>query len=136
MRKIGLTCCDANAIAGQLYSQDRTITGVVKMKAGPRSSGLQCESKEPKVVQQQTTRVISYSAKAGDVSAYNSCSVDPAEFTVGASDAVALLLRNKIATGTEVVVTALGIKRQDKALGYGVSKVDPIAFCKNQNQMF
>src|SRR4030095_15498152 len=41
------------------------------------------------------------------------------------SDAVAITVKNTIATGSEVVVTALGIKRQDKALGYGVSKVDP-----------
>ncbi len=38
---------------------------------------------------------------------------------------------------SEVVVTALGIKRQEKALGYAVSKVDPATkCCRNRNPMF
>jgi len=108
------------------FSQDRTITGVVKDEAGLVVPGASIRIKGTKVgTAADNQGQFRIQAKAGDVLLITAAGIDPAELTVGASDAVAIIVKNKIATGSEVVVTALGIKRQDKALGYGVSKVDP-----------
>lgn len=108
------------------HSQDRTITGVVKDDAGlvvPRAS-IQLKGTRTGTVADNMGQ-FRIQAKSGDVLLITAAGIDPAEVTIGASDVIAVTVKNKIATGTEVVVTALGIKRQDKALGYGVSKVDP-----------
>ncbi len=108
------------------FSQNRTITGIVKDEAGLIVPGASIRIKGTKEgVAADKTGQFRIQAKAGDVLLVTGAGIDPAEITVGASDAVAITVKNTIATGSEVVVTALGIKRQDKALGYGVSKVDP-----------
>ena len=107
-------------------SQDRTITGVVKDEAGLIVPGATVRIKGTKVGTAANNQgQFRIQAKAGDILLITGAGIDPAELTVGASDAVSITVKNTIATGTEVVVTALGIKRQEKALGYGVSKVDP-----------
>ena len=108
------------------FSQDRTITGVVKDEAGLVVPGASIRIKGTKVgTAADNQGHFRIQAKSGDILLITAAGIDPAELTVGSSDAVAITVKNKIATGSEVVVTALGIKRQDKALGYGVSKVDP-----------
>src|SRR5688572_23648758 len=108
------------------FSQDRTITGVIKDEAGLIVPGASVRIKGTKVgTAADNQGQFRIQAKSGDVLLITGAGIDPAELTVGASDAVAITVKNTIATGSEVVVTALGIKRQDKALGYGVSKVDP-----------
>ena len=108
------------------FSQDRTITGVVKDEAGLVVPGASIRIKGTKVgTAADNQGQFRIQAKSGDVLLITAAGIDPAEITVGSSDAVAITVKNKIATGSEVVVTALGIKKQDKALGYGVSKVDP-----------
>ena len=108
------------------FSQDRTITGVVKDEAGLIVPGASIRIKGTKVgTAADNQGQFRIQAKAGDVLLITAAGIDPAELTVGSSDAIAITVKNKIATGSEVVVTALGIKKQDKALGYGVSKVDP-----------
>ena len=66
------------------------------------------------------------SASKGDVLEISGVSFATREVTVGTSATIDITLSAR-GDLTEVVVTALGIKRQDKALGYGVSKVDPNA---------
>ena len=108
------------------FSQNRTVSGIVKDEAGLIVPGASIRIKGTKEgVAADRNGQFRIQAKAGDVLLVTGAGIDPAEITVGASDAVAITVKNTIATGSEVVVTALGIKRQDKALGYGVSKVDP-----------
>src|SRR5258705_6444752 len=108
------------------FSQNRTIAGVVKDEDGLVVPGASVRIKGTKVgTAADNLGQFRIQAKAGDVLLIIGAGIDPAEITIGASNAVAVTVKNKIATGTEVVVTALGIKRQEKALGYGVSKVDP-----------
>ena len=107
-------------------AQDRTITGVIKDEAGLIVPGASVRIKGTKTgTAADNQGQFRIQAKAGDVLLITGAGIDPAEITIGAANAVAVTVKNTIATGTEVVVTALGIKRQDKALGYGVSKVDP-----------
>ena len=108
------------------FSQDRTISGIIKDEAGLIVPGASVRIKGTKVgVAADNQGQFRIQAKAGDVLLVTGAGIDPAEITVGSADAVSITVKNTIATGSEVVVTALGIKRQDKALGYGVSKVDP-----------
>ena len=108
------------------FTQTRTITGVVKDEAGLIVPGASIKIKGTNTgTAADNQGQFRIQAKAGDVLLVTGAGIDPAEITVGAADAVAITVKNTIATGSEVVVTALGIKRQDKALGYGVSKVDP-----------
>ena len=108
------------------FGQDRYISGIVKDEAGVPVAGASVRIKGTKLgVAADNIGQFRILAKAGDVLLVTGAGIDPAEITVGSSNAVVIAVKNKIAAGTEVVVTALGIKRQDKALGYAVSKVDP-----------
>lgn len=64
------------------------------------------------------------SASKGDVLIISSVSFTTREVTVGNSTTVNVSLAPD-ASLSEVVVTAMGIKRSEKALGYAVSKVEP-----------
>lgn len=63
-------------------------------------------------------------ASKGDVLVFSSVSFSTREVTVGSSTTVNVSLAPDVAL-SEVVVTAMGIKRSEKALGYAVSKVEP-----------
>jgi len=65
------------------------------------------------------------SASKGDVLVFSSVTFTPQEVTVGSSTSIDVTLKPAKGEMTEVVVTAMGIKRQEKALGYAVSKVEP-----------
>src|SRR5688500_5981164 len=126
MRKIASLFVMLILFQSLAFSQDRTISGVVKDEAGLVVPGASVRIKGTRVgVAADNQGQFRIQAKAGDVLLITGAGIDPAEITIGASDAVIVTVKNTIATGAEVVVTALGIKRQDKALGYGVSKVDP-----------
>lgn len=57
------------------------------------------------------------------------------EITLGASNQVAIVMKEGVQL-TETVVTAFGIKREKKALGYGVSEVNGDELTRTPNQNF
>ncbi len=59
--------------------------------------------------------------------------LESAEFGIGVSNVIDVILRRKSTQIEEVVVTALGIKRSEKSLGYAVSTVSGDAI-RNSNQ--
>ncbi len=61
---------------------------------------------------------------ADDILTFSFIGFDDQEITVGGSRNINITLMEKSTGIDEVVVTALGIKRDQKALGYAVSKVD------------
>jgi len=65
------------------------------------------------------------SAAKGNVLVFSSVGFGTREITVGASNVINVTLTSTGSDLSEVVVTAMGIRRSDKALGYAVSKVDP-----------
>lgn len=65
------------------------------------------------------------SASKGDVLIISSISFATKEITVGSSATLDVTLVPSKNDLSEVVVTAMGIRRSERALGYGVSKVDP-----------
>jgi TonB-linked SusC/RagA family outer membrane protein len=65
------------------------------------------------------------SASKGDVLVVSGVSYLTKEVTVGSETSIEVSLVPSKANLSEVVVTAMGIKKQERALGYAVSKVDP-----------
>lgn len=65
------------------------------------------------------------SASKGDVLMVSAVSYASKEITVGSSTTISIKLAPADKDLSEVVVTAMGIKRSERALGYAVSQVDP-----------
>ena len=63
------------------------------------------------------------SAKAGDVLVISATNFDPLEVTVGADNSINAALPRKAAVIDEVIVTAQGIRRRPRELGYSAAKV-------------
>src|SRR5579862_693888 len=61
--------------------------------------------------------------KAGDVLVVTGTGVTSKEYTVGDGTVIPIVVVRKESNLTEVVVTALGIQRQAKELGYSTQKV-------------
>ncbi|WP_126244001.1 SusC/RagA family TonB-linked outer membrane protein [Chitinophaga rhizosphaerae] len=61
--------------------------------------------------------------KAGDVLVFSLVGYNPQEYTVGAEENVRIVLHVSAIALDQLVVTALGIRRSEKALGYAVQKV-------------
>ncbi len=74
----------------------------------------------------------SIDANKGDVLVISYVGYTPQEFTVGDSRSVTISLEIANQQMTEVVVTALGIRREAKRLGYAVTKVDGEEFTKSR----
>jgi TonB-linked SusC/RagA family outer membrane protein len=62
-------------------------------------------------------------AKTGDVLVVSGAGLEATEVTIGAGSTVSISVKRTVIAGTEVVVTALGVTRQPKELGYSVSKI-------------
>jgi len=75
----------------------------------------------------------SISASAGEVLQFTSVGYATIEAKVGSSASINISLSNQEAQMGEVVVTALGIKRERKALGYSVSDLNAQELMKNKN---
>ncbi|HEX2846630.1 MAG TPA: TonB-dependent receptor plug domain-containing protein, partial [Chitinophagaceae bacterium] len=64
-------------------------------------------------------------ASKGDILVVSGVNLQPKEVTVTSSAPINLIMSTSNESLGEVVVTAMGIRRAERALGYGVSKVDP-----------
>jgi TonB-linked SusC/RagA family outer membrane protein len=126
MRKIASLLAMFMLFAALTFGQDRTITGTVTDEAGLPVAGASVRIKGTRTgVAADNNGQFRILAKAGDVILVTGAGIEPAEITVGASSTVTISVKKAVLTGSEVVVTALGIRRTEKALGYAVSKVDP-----------
>ncbi len=107
-------------------SQDRTIIGTVIDETGAPVPGASIKIKGTRTgVAADNNGTFRIQAKSGDVISVTGAGLEPVDVTVGAASTISITIKRSIGLGTEVVVTALGIKRSEKALGYSVSKVDP-----------
>jgi hypothetical protein len=113
------------AIAGQ--SQNLSISGKVTDDKGapiPSASVVIKSNRNTGTAADDQGRY-KISAVKGNVLVFSSVGFGTKEITVGANNIINVTLSSSGSDLTEVVVTALGIKRSEKALGYAVSKVDP-----------
>lgn len=108
------------------FAQDlRTITGTVTDEQGLPLPGVNI------VIQGTNTGVQSdfdgnyaIQAQRGDVLVFSFIGLETARYTVGNNDTIDVTLAPDAAQLDEVVVTALGIRREKKSLGYATQEVD------------
>jgi TonB-linked SusC/RagA family outer membrane protein len=108
------------------FSQNRNITGSVKDETGKPIAGASIRIKGTRTgVPADNLGQFHIMAKTGDILLVTATGISPTEVVVGSSNSILVTVKSTVSIEQEVVVTALGIKRSEKALGYAVSKVDP-----------
>jgi len=105
------------------FAQEKTISGTVSDESGPlpgvsviikgTTTGTETDFDGKYILE----------ANTGDVLVYSFIGMSQKEVTVGASSTINVVLEGDNVL-EEVVVTALGIKKEKQALGYAVSNVD------------
>jgi TonB-linked SusC/RagA family outer membrane protein len=113
------------AIAGK--AQVLTVSGRVTDEKGVPipSASVVIKGKQTRGIAADAQGGYRITASRGDVLVVSSVNFITKEVTIGSSTTVNVSLVLTDASLSEVVVTAMGIKRSEKALGYAVSKVDP-----------
>ena len=125
MRKIASLIAVLMLISAFAFGQDRTITGTVTDEKGDPVPGASVKIKGTRTgVAADINGQFRIVAKTGDILEVTGTNFEIAEITIGAQSTITIPVRTSIVTGTEVVVTAFGVRRSEKALGYSVSKVD------------
>lgn len=107
-----------------VFAQNRTITGKVTNEKGepvPFSSVVIKGS--VKGISTDSEGNFKLEAKRGDILVVSATGLLPKEFTVGDENVIDVTLTVQRSNLSEVVVTALGIKRQPKELGYSTTKI-------------
>lgn len=108
-----------------LMAQNRTITGKVTNTEGvPVSFATVSVKGTSTAVSADENGNFNIQAPPNAVLVFSAATFQPIEINIGNQTVVNTTLAAQGAL-SEVVVTALGIRRQDKALGYSVAKVDP-----------
>lgn len=126
MRKIASLLAVLLLFTALAFGQDRAITGTVIDETGAPVPGASIKIKGTRTgVAADNNGQFRIMAKSGDVLLVTGAGLEATDVTVGAASTISISVKKAIVTGTEVVVTALGIRRTEKALGYAVSKVDP-----------
>ena len=124
MRKIASLFTMFMLLTAFAFAQNRTITGTVTDETGTPVSGASVIVKNTQTgVSADANGKFSILAKTGDILVVTGSEIVATEATVGAGSTISITVTKNVTTGTEVVVTALGITRQPKELGYSVSKV-------------
>jgi len=109
-----------------VFAQTRTITGKVTDAAGQPVEGASIQIKGSNVgTSANQEGNYSIPARRGDVIVVSAVNFAAKEFTIAAQNMVNVTLDRAEGRIEEIVVTAVGIRRSDKELGYAVAKVDP-----------
>lgn len=124
MRKIASLFTMLMLFSALAFGQNRTITGTVTNEKGDALPGASITIKGTRTgVSADNNGLFRILAKTGDILVVSSSGMETTQATVGAGNTVDFTVKTLVVAGTEVVVTALGIKRQPKELGYAISKV-------------
>lgn len=105
--------------------QQRTITGIVTDEQGIPLPGVNIVVRGTNTgVQTDFDGNYSITARQGDVLVFSFVGLETATYTVQNNDTIDVVLAPDAAELDEVVVTALGIRREKKSLGYATQEVD------------
>ncbi|ULT27602.1 TonB-dependent receptor plug domain-containing protein [Sphingobacterium sp. E70] len=132
-RTAGLALCTLFS-ATSLYAQ-QSITGIVSDANGPISGVTVTVKGTTKGTQTIANGSFTIQAAQGETLRISIVGYKTQEIVVGSNKAINITLTSDAAALDEVVVTAMGIKRESKALGYAVSniKADEITKAGNTN---
>jgi len=116
------------------FAQERTITGTVLSEDNTPIDGASVLIKgKTSGTQTQTGGKFTITASPGDVLTISAVGFKNREVKVGNSSTISTTLQRKEGELGEVVVTALGIKKEQRSLGYSVTQLDAKELMKNKN---
>ena len=120
-----------------VMAQTMTVKGIVTDTSGEPLVGVSVLVKGTSFgTQTNIDGEFSLKANQGDVLKFNYVGYRPVELAVPANGKVDMVLEEEATALDEVVVTALGIKREQKALSYNVQTVKGDAFTSNKDANF
>lgn len=120
-----------------VMAQTQTVKGIVTDTSGEPLVGVSVIVKGTSFgTQTNIDGEFSINAKQGDVLKFTYIGLRPVELTVPANGKVDLVMEEESNMLDEVVVTALGIKREQKALSYNVQTLKGDAFTGNKDANF
>jgi ferric enterobactin receptor len=115
-------------------AQQKTFTGTVLSDENTPVSGASVILKKgTSGTQTDANGHFTISARAGDVIVISAVNFSSQEVKVSNSSAIFVTLQKGNNKLDEVVVTALGIKKQERALGYSVTELNAQELMKNKN---
>lgn len=106
-----------------VLAQKSDITGTVKNEAGAPVSATVTEKGTQNAVATNDRGVFNISVNQGATLVITSVGFTEREVAVGTSREISITLSQNITVMSDVVVTALGIKREKKSLGYAVQEI-------------
>jgi TonB-linked SusC/RagA family outer membrane protein len=106
------------------FAQEKTISGTVSDESGLPLPGVNIIIKGTTTgTQTDFDGNYTITANVGNVLSFTYLGLKPQEATVGASNTINVTMQEDASVLDEVVVTALGIKREKKSLGYASQEV-------------
>jgi ferric enterobactin receptor len=137
-KKLLLLALGCFLLFAHVFAQQKTITGkVTSSDDGLTIPGASVKIKGTKTVTQTTAAgLYSIQAKPGDVLMFSYIGMLAQEKTVGASSVINVLLKPDDQSLNEVVVTAYGIDRDKKSLGYSTPVVKGDEVSDTQRESF
>lgn len=116
------------------FAQERRITGTVVSQDDTPIAGASVIIKGKKTgTQTDPNGKFTISALSSDALVVSAVGHTPQEIKVGNSSSLSITLQSAKNELNEVVVTALGIKKERKALGYPITELDANELMKNKN---
>ena len=116
-------------------AQKKTISGVVSDESGPLPGATIVIKGTTTGTETDFDGKYSIKATIGDVLVFNFIGMTVQEKTVGKSNIINILLKGDNVL-EEVVVTAQGIRRHKKSIGYSVSSISSQSISKRRNRKF
>ncbi|CAM1374368.1 SusC/RagA family TonB-linked outer membrane protein [Tenacibaculum xiamenense] len=105
------------------FAQEKTISGTVSDDSGPLPGVTVLKKGTTQGTETDFDGKFSIRAKSGDILVFSFVGMETTERTVGASNTINVTMSSDNVLD-EVVVTALGISKKEKAIGYAVQQVD------------
>lgn len=138
MKKMYLTCLSTlllTIFTIAAYAQ-KTVTGTVKDASGALPGVSISVKGTSKATQTDGNGRFSISANSTDVLVFNAIGFTRQEVAVGDKTTFAIVLKESTNQLNEVVVTSLGIKKEQKSLGYAVSTITAKELTESGNTNF
>lgn len=118
----------------KVFAQERTITGTILSTDNTPVQGASIVLKGKKTgTNSDLDGKFSITANSRDVLVVSAVGFTTQDVKVGSSSNISITLERSQSQLQEVVVTALGIKKQEKALGYSVTQLNANELMKNKN---